>query len=356
MRPGFILLLSLLSAASSHASDPKVLRWDASSFRQVHDPGPGFYCYAPAVIQEANQTRVVACLNATPFVVRDHLYLLPDGSAARPTPVLSPSEGNRWDSFHVCDPSIVRGRFALDAVTYRYALFYLGNAVDECRDNQIGVAFANDLAGPWRRLPKPLIPDTPDGHWGTGQPSAVSLDRAGRLLLFYTSGNPRTVACVRQLDLSDASRPVLGDETRLPTAGLTRPDGRRDHLNNFDVVLDEPRARLLAVREQHPYPTTQPTFVTPSLQICSLPLSDLRNPAARWTVLGNLTPAATGFPRNHNAAFARDPHGRLPDPGRLRIFFSISDEEPRLNGLFAPFTYRLHEISAPLDPPVAVGH
>ncbi len=63
---------------------------------------------------------------------------------------------------------------------------------------------------------------------------------------------------------------------------------------------------------------------------------------------GEITPAVTGFPRNHDAGCARTAYGELPEPNRLRVFFSSSRAEPSLQGQFAVWTYALHEISAEL--------
>jgi hypothetical protein len=71
--------------------------------------------------------------------------------------VLRHSEPGCWDSFHVCDPSIVAGAFRYNGRRYSWALFYLGNDVDASRHNQVGVAFANDPAGPWTRMARPII-------------------------------------------------------------------------------------------------------------------------------------------------------------------------------------------------------
>ncbi|WP_163569813.1 glycoside hydrolase family protein [Fodinicola feengrottensis] len=96
-----------------------------------------------------------------------------------------------WDSFHVCDPSVIRVNAVYNGVNYQYAMFYLGNDVDASAHNQVGVAYANSLDGPWVRYPLPLITfsSSDTGQWGAGQPSATTIDPAqGTALLFWTEG------------------------------------------------------------------------------------------------------------------------------------------------------------------------
>jgi hypothetical protein len=351
----FMTLVWLAAPACLAADAP--LHWREETHKLLFDPGDGFYCYAPCAIQENDRLQLFACRNETAGVIRDHLYRLDCSADQSPRLqlVLAPAQKDGWDSFHVCDPSVIEGEFHVDGATRRYALFYLGNNVDACKNNQIGVALADDLAGPWRRSAQPIVPDTQVGHWGTGQPSAVSIDRKGRVILFYTRlANHRVSGYFRELDLSAMDAPIIGPETALPTKGLLKSNGRPDWLNNFDVVRDTSRNRYLIVREQHPEPSNEPRFISAQLQICAIPL-DLKS-AVSWRRLGELTPQMSRSPRNHNACFVRTSFGDLPDPSKATVIFTTAKAEPELHGVFAPWTYQLHEISATLgDSPQMAG-
>jgi hypothetical protein len=352
--PRYLCLLAALFGAGCRLNEPAgvTLRWMPDTLRTVYTPGNSFYCYAPSVIQEDGTDLVFACRNAVSFVIRDRIYYLTQAGRTvnGASLMLAPSkEPGAWDSFHVCDPSVVAGRFRDGRIVYRYAMFYLGNDVDASRNNQIGLALAEKLDGPWRRYGPPIVSDTERGTWGTGQPSAVSLDHNGWVLLFYTVGHRGAAGYVRELDLSDVAHPEVGEEVRLSERGLTRADGGQDWLNNFDVVLDKRRERFIAVRERHPYPTSQPSYIGEQLQVVSLAASDLRRRDAEWQVEGEITPAMTGFARNHNPGIARTVYGELPEPRRLRVFFSSSQAEPALGGQRGLWTYALHEVSAGLQ-------
>jgi hypothetical protein len=280
-------------------------------------------------------------------VIRDHIvHFTRRGDT--PSIALAPGPAGAWDSYHVCDPTVIAGQFKLNGAVHRYAMFYLGNDLDASPNNQIGVALADDLDGPWQRLPNPIVANPVPGAWGVGQASAVSVDRRGKLLVFYTWGVHGTFGHVREVDLSDAARPIVGEPITLSTAGLMSTEGGSDWLNNFDVVLDELRDCILLVREQHPNPTSAPRFITGSLEVASIGREELLRGGGTWCRVATIDGALTGFARNHNAGFARTVYGAVPDPAGVRVVFSTSKAEPELKGLFAPWTYALHEISGEL--------
>jgi len=161
------------------------------------------YAYCPSVIREGEKRHIWFCGNEPEGQFSDHIYYLAP-AAASPKMVLAPGDPGSWDNRHVCDPSVVAGEFRYAGVSYQYAMLYLGNRADRYF-NEIGVAFAHSLdADKWVKYPLQLVKKTWDGDndltlsndggkakqaWGVGQPSAISLDGKGRLLLSYTIGD-----------------------------------------------------------------------------------------------------------------------------------------------------------------------
>jgi hypothetical protein len=348
-------LLTATAAAHAHAATGSSIAWQPKSLRTAYAPGRQFYCYAPSVlIDDRGVEHLFACRNLSPRIIRDHVFHFErsaNGVVGEPQLSLAPNTvRGAWDSLHICDPSVIAGAFRLHGETFRYAMFYLGNDVDACRRNQVGVAFAHELSGPWTRLDRPLIAYPTQTDWGAGQPSAVTLDRAGKVLLFYTtSGNPAAWMCA--LDLSDADHIPAARPVAVPTTGLTDINGRPDGPNNFDVAFDASRNRFWMVREAHPYPKSEPSFISAHLQIASIDAAALRSGSGVWRVEGSIGPDLTHFARNHNPALARDAFGALPDPREIRVVFSSSQAEPELHGLFAPWTYALQEIRGDIPAP-----
>lgn len=325
--------------------------WFKDSLKEVYRATGQFYSYAPVMLEDGEVERLWCCRNLVPGVIRDHIFYLErrGGKLAQCEPVLRPAAAGAWDGFHVCDPSVIGGDFRLNGTRYRYALFYLGNNVDASANNQIGVAFANGLGGQWTRRSTPLIAYPTTGQWGVGQPSAVSLDGKGRVLLFYTKGANGTAGYVCEVEIGDAEGPVVGKEIKLPSAGLLDRNGQPDYLNNFDVVYDSGHDRFLAIREQHPYPSTEPRVISTSLQLVSIPAPDLRRGQGHWTIEGSIGPELTGLARNHNAGFARTLSGTLPQPDEVRVVFSSSCAQPDCAGSQPLWTYALWEIRGRLS-------
>jgi hypothetical protein len=326
------------------------INWTSSMLKEVYNPQGNFYTYAPSVIQDGNIQHMWTCHNTEEGVIRDHIVYteLVDDKAVKNATVLSPGDSGSWDSFHVCDPSVVAGTFLYESHTYSYAMFYLGNDVNASTHNQIGVAFADALDGQWTKYPEPIVTYPDDGFWGVGQASATSVDKQGRLLLFYTQGDSqKTTGYRRDINLHDMSNPVIGTAVPLTLDGLTGIDGKADWLNNFDVIYDPSRDRFFTVREQHPNPSDYPTYIGASLQIVSIEGGSIWNGGGSWKVEGEINSNLTGFPRNHNSGMLRTAYGTLPDSATLQVFFTDSNAGTDLSGR-PEFTYDIWETASQL--------
>jgi hypothetical protein len=126
---------------------------------------------------------------------------------------------------------------------------------------------------------------------------------------------------------------------------LTQTDGSPDYLSNFDVVYDASRERFFAVREQHPFPLTEPVVISPSLQLVSIAAKDLLRGRGKWAVEATITPSLTGQLRNHNACIERTATGALPDPREVKIIFSSSCAGTDCAGKNPLWTYALWQIT-----------
>jgi hypothetical protein len=302
------------------------LTWNAGSVSSVYDPPGERYSYAPSVIVDGTTEHIWTCHNDVSGDIRDHIYYTRrvGGVMQESRSVLGPAPDGRWDDWHICDPSVVRSDVSYGGVSYAYVMFYLGNDRACSCNNQIGVAFAQNVGGPWVRAPDPVVGWSDAGQWGVGQPSATSVNGSGRFLLFYTQGDASGTRAVRR-DVNVATSPFsIGPPLQLTNTGLTGSTGGGDYLNNFDVAYDPSRDRFYAVREQHPYPTADPAYIGESLQIVSLPGSNVWNGGGTWTVEGQITPGTTGFARNHNGGLKRNAYGGLLNAGQLGVVFTDS--------------------------------
>lgn len=332
---------------NAHGSRSPSLSWQAGSLKEVYVPPAGEYSYAPATVQVGSTRWVWTCHNAQSRVIRDHIYMekFEHGRLVSDTSVLQGTDGN-WDSFHTCDPSVIAGRFHFRDIAYRWAMFYLGNDLDASAHNQIGVAFAKTPDGPWVKDPTPVVPFADRTQWGAGQPTAVTADaRTGRVLLMYTQGDTATRAFWRSVDLGQDAGPVVSPARPVPTAGLRGTDGSVDYLNNYDVAYDPGRHSFLAVREQHPYPSDNPSWIGSSVDVDMIDAAGLLRGTGTWHSLGAVTQTLTGLPRNHNAGLVRTSTGTLPRESAVTVMFTSSCSGPTCDSLF---NYDLWEVTGTL--------
>lgn len=321
------------------------------------------YSYCPSVLLDGNGgADIYFCGNPTPGIMIDNIYHIKRDAAGKKTTALSvlkPGADPAWDNQHTCDPSVIAGRFVMDGTEYRYAMFYLGCTV-QWYYNEIGVAFANSLdAEQWVKYPCQIIEKTwpQEGEqyygnggksWGVGQPSAISLDKAGKVLLSYTIGDIEgTRIVVRELDLSDMNKPSIGTAIMVSRAGLLNASKTDlDYLCNADIALDEATGTIYMIRPVQPHSSTYPAYINDILELDRLSLQEFRNGIGTWTPLLRLTPADTGFPRNHNAAIARDQYGNLPSTVDMSLYYTVSKADPDVSpvvGTHAEWTYDIYE-------------
>lgn len=315
------------SDAPLRSEPAAAIAWNLYSLRLVLHRQGEFYEYAPSVIDDGNVEHIWSCQNARAGIIRDHIFYTKriHGIVKENRSVLEGGPAGAWDSFHTCDPSVVKSHILYNSAAYDYIMFYLGNDVNASRHNQIGVAFAKQIAGPWTKYPTPIVASADLQAWGVGQPSAISQDDHGEILLFYTQGDHAgTRAYRRVLHLGDMARPIIGDPVQVTTSGLTGVNGAPDILNNFDAAYDPRSDRFFIVREQHPNPKTRPHYIGASLQIASIDAASIWKGGGKWEVEGAITPDLTGFPRNHNGGFKRTFTGTLPDSHKISVVFSRS--------------------------------
>lgn len=305
------------------------------------------YAYAPSAIAGSPE-RYYTCHSRASGTVRDDIFLTTrsGGGVTSSVSVMTSSASGAWDDFHICDPSVVRVDVEYAGAAYDYAMFYLGNDEDCSCHNQVGVAFAASLSGPWVKHPSPVIAFTGSSttEWGAGQPSATTIDAAsGTVALTWTQGySTGTGGVMAQVDFSTGT-PVVTASHAVPTAGLEDADGNPDWLNNFDIVYSPQRDRFFLVRELHPYPSSSPNYISAAVQVASIAGGDLWAGTGSWTVEGVIDQSVTGAARTHNPGFLRTVYGTLPDEESITVVYTSASLDPG-----ALWTYALHSTTGVL--------
>ena len=337
-----LLLMTVMISGGPHVFGASA---SGPEFRDVS--GENHYNYCPSYIQTDADTRYIFyCRNPKSDIIVDSIYwrkAVRNGSTwvwGNQREALA--KGIGWESVHVCDPEVRKGSFLVGNHTYQWAMFYLGCDQLDNNHNQIGVAFADSIEGPWTRWAgNPLIPFEGTANWGIGQPSATSVDGKGQLLLFYTRGDRAgTRIQYRLMDLSDMSKPQLGTEKNLFRDGLTDKDGSNAIFHNAGFAYDAATDRMYTVRERHPYEARDCTFISSELEVAYTAGGNIWNNSGSWIQDGLVNPDNTGKDRNHNAGFLTDPFGNLTGGSTdYQISYSVAD-----SGNDYLWTYRIHTI------------
>ena len=314
-----------------------------------------FYNYCPSImIENGNTMHIWYCSNKDSGKVTDYVAyrkgtLTEDGkwTFSEKELVLAPTAGT-WDEVHVCDPTVVKGNFKYNNEEYSYLMAYLGCRTTNVTANEVGVAVAKNPNGPYIKIEE-LNPianyyDAIEQHgntdawkkaWGYGQPSLVSIDRAGKVMLFYTAGTPNGTGTVcEEWDLSDLNNPVKLSQTELSNQGVTSAAGSTDCINNADFAYDPATKRIICIKEDFPYPTDGNTnWITGSNTLLYVQLDeDEVSPMnsitfgtkKTWIKFGTITKELTGFDRNHNCGLVTDEYGWVLSSTSIGVVYTSS--------------------------------
>lgn len=333
-----------------------------------------FYNYCPTILMEGNAImHIWYCSNRISGNVTDYIAyrrgeLQGDGRwiFSDKELVLEPTL-DTWDSRHVCDPSVIKGDFEYQDEHYSYLMAYLGCVTNDSSRNEVGIAISKAPEGPWIKMnhinPIANYYESPEyvndrWTWGYGQPSLVSVDKAGQVLLFYTKGIATgTFQFVEHWDLSNLDDPIKLASANVSNAGIVNASGGADVINNADFAYDAFNKRLYVIKEDFPYASDEePTWLTEAntVQYINLGIEEvigetLFEPVTlRWQKVGSIGPGETGMARVHNTGLVTDEYGWLMNPYQIPIVYTKSDlnsDHPNWGsgGQWpALHTYRLH--------------
>ena len=322
--------------------------------------GQNRYSYCPSIVDNGDGTTHVYFCGTKSNIFVDNIYHiqeLADGTRSAEKSVLQPSLD--WDSRHNCDPSVIEGDFKMDGVSYKYAMFFLSNPM-EYYYNEIGVAFSNDLAADsWVKYPYQVVKKTwneegdqfwsaTNKSWGVGQPSAVSLDKKGKVLLTYTKGDADGTGLMwRELDMSDMNNLVVGPAKHIVSNGWMQKDNNtQDYGTNADFAINLDEDKIVMVRPIHPHDSEYPSFIASKIEVLWMPFSRFMQGEGKWTVMYRIEGKDTGFPRNHNAGLKRDSFGHIENWETPTVYFTVSKTAPDVApeyGKHAEWTYNIYK-------------
>ncbi|MGI5164439.1 hypothetical protein ACQEU3_08805 [Spirillospora sp. CA-253888] len=332
----------------------------------VKPPSGDFYSYAPSVMEEGDTRRVFYCGNSESGKVHDHVMMSVGTKSGgkwtygAPRVAFGPEQAPAWSNYHTCDPEVLRGQFTWNGHTYPWAVFFTAYGCQvqtaPCPSgketpNQLGVAFSDSLDAPpsgWKVYPTPLVSYQEEfgakcayDAYCVGQPSATSIDGAGRFLLFY-QGKDGFVR--REVNLANVAQPVLGAPMVLPGNGLP------DWLHNGSLVYSPDRDRFFVAYDSGLWnkdPNGPP--VQTNTVIASIDGSAIWNGTGTWRTEDTVTPAHSGHAFNHNPGLVRTPAGTTASSTGLEVVHTVANGWTPSGG-WGVWTYRLWSNTLPLAP------
>ncbi len=329
------------------------------------------YNYCPSVMVDGDDGYVWYCSNESSGSAGDHIAYRRGKNIGgkwywgEKQIILGPEEG-KYYSGNICDPDVVKGEFLYKGETYTYLMAVLGCVTVDNSANMFGFKAAKSPDGPWIDIPElsPLYDfyDFYPGYeydgvnnfiWGWGQASLVNVDKKGKALLFYT-GRSGTGQKVEYWDFSDLANPKGIYEAEVTNKGVTDLNGGKDSICNAQFMYDEQSDRFYMICDTHPFsPFEWPTNLPYSSRIYYMDNATnaetgyvFQNKKNSWTELTTIDEEKTGFPRNHNCCFYRDPYGRKLNGNKLDVAYTMSLTGADWKVLY---TYRIYRLEIDLE-------
>lgn len=335
----------------------------ASGLMFDEPPGVQIYNYAPTIMVEGDEAHVWYCSSVTQGIGGDDHIAYRHGVRVDGVwywgerKILLTYEPNTWYSGNICDPDVIKGEFNYKGEVYTYLMTVLGCKTKDNSANMFGFKVAKAPEGPWIEVPEvsPLYDfyekypgyeyDGSNFIWGWGQSSVVSIDKKGKIMLFYT-GRSTTAQKYEAWDFSDLEHPKKITEKEVTAKGVTNLNGEQDNICNAQFMYDELRHRIYMLCDVHPFRTDMwPTNLPRKTAVyyMNIPTGVAKEDAFKynltWKKFFDIEEARTGFEHNHNCCFVRDAYGyRLP--GNLEVAYTMSKTGKDWKVLFSYRIYR----------------
>lgn len=325
--------------------------------------GARIYNYAPSVMVDGNQGHVWYCSSVTQDIGGDDHIAYRHGVKVEgvwywgPRQIILTYEPNTWYSGNICDPDVIKGEFKYKGETYPYLMTILGCITKDNSANMFGFKVAKNPEGPWIDVPEisPLYDfykeypgyeyDGSNFIWGWGQSSLISLDKKGKVMLFYT-GRSLTGQKYECWDFSDLENAKMLDSRDVSAKGVTDLNGDQDSICNAQFMFDEQTNRMYMLCDVHPFRTDMwPTNLPRKTAVYYMTLpngvqkQDLFKYSLGWKKLFDIEKDRTGYEHNHNCCFIRDCYG-YKLPGSVEVAYTMSETGADWTVLFS---YRIHK-------------
>jgi hypothetical protein len=217
----------------------------------------------------------------------DAIYYATSTSSGWSTPVkVLEKSAAGWDSYHTCDPSVIKGAFQMNGQAYTYAMYYTGTYDAIGYDSHIGVAFSNDGIH-WTKYGAPVVGPSSDAsrQYGTGMQS-VYRSASGLITMMYFDSTTNKNYMVTSTDGINFT-----NKTLLPSHFTNEHSG--------DIAFSPTENKWYITTKSG---TDEEIYIYESVD---------SNLAGTWEWTGTISKATTGKVKNHNPGWMRYPGGDI---------------------------------------------
>jgi hypothetical protein len=233
--------------------------------------------------------------------------------------------------------------------------------------NETGIAVSKTPDGPWIKCNglksdgvtkiNPIVPysdfDCAKNSWGTGQPSLLSIDKKGRVLLLTTVGcKTGSFMDVREYDFSDINNYQLIRQSTVFTQGV---EGGNKRVNNADYCYDPNAKKFYMAKGRSPFGSDgqTPNFIADTVDLYYADASNYENPfdiffdsgrTEGWHLINSVNQSKSGYPRNHNTGLITDEYGHMYKNDRIGVAFT-SSQYGSISSMTYLKTYRIFVIT-----------
>lgn len=272
-----------------------------------HWLGRAGYDYGPVVLRDGGLERVWWCgaaADGTDRIFYRSVDLSTGQQITAPRTVLGPRPGS-WDGLHVCDPTVVHGRFNLWGAIYTYAMYYTATNSTASVDNAIGVVFSNDGIN-WdgqEASYNPIIasPCQGSGKYGVGQAAAWNRDGNAQIQLFWSD---TCVDRAKTATATDGTGVFFGPRTALSHTGAA------PYWNN-DFAVDSSSTHLYAAIPHGIWAGPPGKEELKKFSVYRMNVWTALSGGGTWKLVYTVSPAVTGLQRNFAPGFLRNSYGDM---------------------------------------------
>lgn len=239
------------------------------------------------------------------------------GGWSSPQQVLNHSHVS-WASYHICDPSVIRGNFVYNGNSYAYAMYFTAHLQTQ-PEAAIGVAFSNNGTS-WTPHSSPVVvPFGTTPGYGAGMSGVAFHPTSGKLLHAYLDSTLNPLLRLNESTNGVSFSPSPPYETQLHAAGRQGNDGQGP-----DIAYNPVDGHWYATIKNH---DPMGIYDGESRVLSSTNPGDL---FGAWQVIGIFNSSVTGWPQNHNPGLGKHSDGTLlvDSQGWSYVFFSVGNERP----------------------------